>query len=169
MAMGQNPVPPVNIPIPTKIGSKMGGELTYQPKWDPIGFDPQPHVFLPQCPSFRLPDRFQILPKGRLMAKLRMAWRSRRKGVAQKRFRALGLLGCGRVLWLSRGHWNAAQGGGLGTKRNNKKGRCRLGQCHIKQATPLQPVPKCAGLCSQKCASERVTISASMSACIMGN
>ena len=24
MAMGQNPVPPVNIPIPTKIGSKMG-------------------------------------------------------------------------------------------------------------------------------------------------
>ena len=33
--MGQNPVPPVNIPIPTKIGSKMGGEFTYQPKWDP--------------------------------------------------------------------------------------------------------------------------------------
>ena len=27
-------------PIPTKIGSKMGGEFTYQPKWDPIGFDP---------------------------------------------------------------------------------------------------------------------------------
>ena len=25
MAMGQKPVPPVNIPIPTKIGSKMGG------------------------------------------------------------------------------------------------------------------------------------------------
>ena len=35
MAMGQNPVPPVNIPIPTTIGSKMGGEFTYQPKWDP--------------------------------------------------------------------------------------------------------------------------------------
>ena len=35
MAMGQKPVPPVNIPIPTKIGSKMGGEFTYQPKWDP--------------------------------------------------------------------------------------------------------------------------------------
>ena len=35
MAMGQNPVPPVNIPIPTKIGSKTGGEFTYQPKWDP--------------------------------------------------------------------------------------------------------------------------------------
>ena len=30
MAMGQKPVPPVNIPIPTKIGSKMGGEFTYQ-------------------------------------------------------------------------------------------------------------------------------------------
>ena len=22
----------------------MGGEFTYQPKWDPIGFDPQPHL-----------------------------------------------------------------------------------------------------------------------------
>ena len=29
MAMGQNPVPLVNIPIPTKIGSKMGGEFIY--------------------------------------------------------------------------------------------------------------------------------------------
>ena len=27
---------------PTNIGSKMGGEFTYQPKWDPIGVDPQP-------------------------------------------------------------------------------------------------------------------------------
>ena len=35
MAMGQTPVPPVNIPIPTKIGSKMGGEFTYQPEWYP--------------------------------------------------------------------------------------------------------------------------------------
>ena len=26
--------PPVNIPIPTKIKPKMGGEFTYQPKWD---------------------------------------------------------------------------------------------------------------------------------------
>ena len=40
MAMGQNPVPPVNIPIPTKIGSIMGGEFTYQPKRDPIASDP---------------------------------------------------------------------------------------------------------------------------------
>ena len=40
MAMGQNPVPPVNIPIPTK--TKIGGAPT--PKWDPIGFDPQPYV-----------------------------------------------------------------------------------------------------------------------------
>ena len=29
LAMGQKPVPPVNIPIPTKTGSKMGGEFTY--------------------------------------------------------------------------------------------------------------------------------------------
>ena len=35
MAMGQNPVPPVNIPIPSKIGSKMG-EFT--------SFDPQPNL-----------------------------------------------------------------------------------------------------------------------------
>ena len=35
MAMGQNPVPPVNIPIPTKIKPKMGSAPT--PKWDPIG------------------------------------------------------------------------------------------------------------------------------------
>ena len=35
LAMGQNPVPPVNIPIPTKIGSKMGGEFTY-PKMVPL-------------------------------------------------------------------------------------------------------------------------------------
>ena len=39
MGGAPNPVPPVNIPIPTKIGSKMGGEFTYQPKWNPIGFD----------------------------------------------------------------------------------------------------------------------------------
>ena len=38
--MGQHPVSPVNIPIPTKIGSQMGGAPT--PKWDPIGFDSQP-------------------------------------------------------------------------------------------------------------------------------
>ena len=25
-------------------GSEMGSEFTYQPKWDPIGFDPQPYV-----------------------------------------------------------------------------------------------------------------------------
>ena len=32
---GQQSVPPVNIPIPTKIGSKMGGEFTY-PKMLPL-------------------------------------------------------------------------------------------------------------------------------------
>ena len=35
LAVGQNPVPSANIPIPTQIGSKMGGEFTYQPKWYP--------------------------------------------------------------------------------------------------------------------------------------
>ena len=35
-AMGQNPNrPPMTIPIPTKTGSTMGGEFTYQPTWDP--------------------------------------------------------------------------------------------------------------------------------------
>ena len=37
MAMGQKPVAPVNIPIPTKLGPKMGGAPA--PKWDPMGFD----------------------------------------------------------------------------------------------------------------------------------
>ena len=40
MTMRQNPVPPVNIPIATKIGSEMGGAPTPTvPTWDPIGFD----------------------------------------------------------------------------------------------------------------------------------
>ena len=47
MAMGQNqkPAPPVNIRFnpTTKTGSKMGG-APKTPKWDPIGFDPQPHA-----------------------------------------------------------------------------------------------------------------------------
>ena len=34
LAMGQNPVPPKNIPIPTKTGSKLG-EFTNPPNWDP--------------------------------------------------------------------------------------------------------------------------------------
>ena len=40
MAMGQNPVPPVNIPIPTKIGSKMDGASQN----GTIGFEPWPNV-----------------------------------------------------------------------------------------------------------------------------
>ena len=40
--MGQNPVPPVNMPIFTKIGSKMDGAPI--PKWDPIGFEPWPNM-----------------------------------------------------------------------------------------------------------------------------
>ena len=52
LAMGQNPVPPVNIPISTKIGSKMGGAPAPTPKWDPMGFDPWPfraHRVPPRC------------------------------------------------------------------------------------------------------------------------
>ena len=37
----KNPSPPVNIPIPTKIGSKMGGSPTPN---GTIGFDPQPNL-----------------------------------------------------------------------------------------------------------------------------
>ena len=51
--MGQSPVTPVNIPIPSKIGSKMRGAPT--PKWDPIGFDPQPLPFC-QTNSFQDPQ-----------------------------------------------------------------------------------------------------------------
>ena len=40
LAMGRKPVTPVNIPIFTNISSKTGGAPT--PKWDPIGFEPQP-------------------------------------------------------------------------------------------------------------------------------
>ena len=42
----KTPVPPVNIQIPTRIGSKMGGE------WDPIGFDPWPYC---NRPTYRHP------------------------------------------------------------------------------------------------------------------
>ena len=38
MAMGQNPVRPVNISIPTKIKPKMGGEFTYPKMGSQNGF-----------------------------------------------------------------------------------------------------------------------------------
>ena len=52
--MGQNPVPPVNIPIPTKIGSKMGREFTYPKMGSQHGFGPpQPsEVFFRGKPIF---------------------------------------------------------------------------------------------------------------------
>ena len=47
--MGQiHIVPPVHIPIPTKMGSRMGGEFTYQPTWDSIGFDNHSQVGVAQ-------------------------------------------------------------------------------------------------------------------------
>ena len=36
-------VPPVNIPIPAKTGSKMGGEFIY-PKNGPVGFNNHSHL-----------------------------------------------------------------------------------------------------------------------------
>ena len=53
-------LPPVNIPIPTKIGSKMGG-APKTPKWDPIGFDPQPRHFWREHPA---PKPLFLLPRG---------------------------------------------------------------------------------------------------------
>ena len=54
VAMGQKPgYLPVNIPIPTKIGPKMGGAPT--PTWDPIGFDPQPRVQVSALTDFSTP------------------------------------------------------------------------------------------------------------------
>ena len=44
LAMGQNPVPPVNITIPTKIASKMGGEFTYPKMGSQNGFDNHSHL-----------------------------------------------------------------------------------------------------------------------------
>ena len=49
--MGQNPVPPVNIPIPPNIGSKMAGDFTYPKAGSQNGFDPRPRQ-----PSLSLSD-----------------------------------------------------------------------------------------------------------------
>ena len=45
--MGQNPVPPVHIPVPAEKGSKMGAPKT--PKWDLMGFDNHSHFFGAFC------------------------------------------------------------------------------------------------------------------------
>ena len=47
MAMGQKPVPPVNIPIPTKIGSKMGG-APKTPKMVPLVLT-HSHIYIYIC------------------------------------------------------------------------------------------------------------------------
>ena len=54
MAMGQNPVSPVNIPIPTKIGSKMGGAPNNS-RWYQNGFDPRPCQRVPSEKAARKP------------------------------------------------------------------------------------------------------------------
>ena len=61
MAMGPNPVPPVNIPVPTKIVSKMGGAPTS--KWDPaIGVDNHSQITNGPCP---VPQKLQgfLMPR----------------------------------------------------------------------------------------------------------
>ena len=40
----KTPSPPVNIPIPTKIGSKMGGKFTYPKMGSQNGCEPQPYM-----------------------------------------------------------------------------------------------------------------------------
>ena len=92
MVMGQKqPVPPVNIPIPTKIGSNMGGELTYQPKWDPktvltttaLKFVPAIHSFRdPVCPSAGVVPRGPGAPGSLRGAPRRPRRRSRRAAAA---------------------------------------------------------------------------------------
>ena len=44
-------VPPVNLPIPTKKGSKMGGEFTYPKNGIPLGFGPRPYMFCCRKPA----------------------------------------------------------------------------------------------------------------------
>ena len=55
LAVGQHPVPPVNIPIPTKPGPKMGGEFTNPPKWDPKTALTQSHFWLGSLSNLHLP------------------------------------------------------------------------------------------------------------------
>ena len=77
MALGQKPAPPVNILIPTKIGSKMGGAPI--PKWDPIGFDPQPDVSA-GCGTAEVFDPAEKDPHTRGRLGLWAASRSRGRG-----------------------------------------------------------------------------------------
>ena len=71
MAMAQNPVPPVNTPIPTKIGSKMDGEFTYPKMEITIGFEAWPNV----SPAFffsrwEVRNKKQFYPLGRVSSHL---------------------------------------------------------------------------------------------------
>ena len=67
----KKPVPPLNIRFnpTTKIGSKMGGEFTFQPKWDPIGCDPQNDP--PMTPTEVDSNRF----RGQACISFRDCWR----------------------------------------------------------------------------------------------
>ena len=78
---GSKSVPPVNIPIPTKIGSKMGGAPT--PKWDPMSFDRQPSQLTVSKASRALATAFG--PK-----KLSLRSSSRKLGTRMTRMRQEG-------------------------------------------------------------------------------
>ena len=61
---GSNTRPPANIPIPTKIGSKMGGEFTYQPKWDPKTFLTTTAIFVPSLRHIWCYVSWRGVPRG---------------------------------------------------------------------------------------------------------
>ena len=76
MAMGQKSNrTPVNFPIPTKMGSKMGGAPA--PKWDPIGFDPQPNQL-----GTPLRNNTVLSPRGLLAGRTSHLSRLGRRGCA---------------------------------------------------------------------------------------
>ena len=95
MAMGQNHVPPVNIPIPTKIGSKMGGEFTY-PKMGSHWFFNHSHIIYfcrgPLVPCFGIKCHRAKDPrtrrKGRVQFRLSSIYEREIKGEWNHKFRA---------------------------------------------------------------------------------
>ena len=83
MAMGQKPVPPVNIPICTKVGSKIGVNSP-TPKWDPISFDNHGHIATPPThpPKSQVPSPAGRAPGGCRAASSASPRRSARRRAA---------------------------------------------------------------------------------------
>ena len=87
MATGQNPVPPVNLPVPSEIGSN---GCTY-PKLVPFGFDPRPYPLQAKAPPPRHGGELGEVPGSRGLQQPRLqgtalgvaqggAWRFSRPG-----------------------------------------------------------------------------------------